>query len=97
MTRDDTLEILRTNLGQLRQQFGVRSLSIFGSVARNEATDNSDVDLLVEFSRPTGYFGLVRLQIYLQELLGRHVDLGTPGGLRTPIRQRAAEEAIRVA
>jgi predicted nucleotidyltransferase len=51
-------------------QFGVKSLALFGSVARDEAGAASDVDLLVEFDRPTGYFGLVRLQLFLQQLLG---------------------------
>jgi hypothetical protein len=96
MTRDKTLQVLHTNWRRLHDQFGVRSLSLYGSVARAEEQPNSDVDLLVEFGRPTGYFGLVRLQLYLQDLLGRHVDLGTSAGLRTPIRQRVAKEAIRV-
>jgi len=97
MKRDETLRILRDNWTGLRMQFGVRSLSIFGSVARDEATDASDVDLLVEFDRPTGYFGLVRLQMFLQDLLGCGIDLGTPGGLRPALRQKVAKEAIRVA
>jgi predicted nucleotidyltransferase len=96
MTRDMTLQVLRANWRQLQEQFGVRSLSLYGSVARAEERPASDVDLLVEFDRPTGYFGLVRLQLYLQELLGCPVDLGTSAGLRTGIRNRAAEEAIRV-
>jgi len=97
MTRDETLRILRANWKQLQEQFAVRSLSIFGSVARDEATDGSDVDLLVEFDRPTGYFGLVRLQLFLQDLLGCGIDLGTSGGLRPALRQQVAKEAIRVA
>ena len=88
MTRDETLRILRANWKQLQEQFAVRSLSVFGSVARDEAKDNSDVDLLVEFDRPTGYFGLVRLQLFLQDLLGRGVDLGTSAGLRRTVRER---------
>jgi predicted nucleotidyltransferase len=72
-------------------------LTLFGSVARDEATAKSDVDLLVEFDRPTGFFGLIRLQLFLEELLKCPVDLGTPGGLRPRLRQRALAEAIRVA
>jgi uncharacterized protein len=75
----------------------VCSLVMFGSVARGEATESSDVDMLVEFDRPTGYFGLVRLQNFLKELLGREVDLGTPGSLRPEMKQRIEREAIRVA
>jgi hypothetical protein len=96
-TRDQVLETLRDNLRDLREKYGVRSLTLFGSLARGEATDTSDVDLLVEFERPTGYFGLVRLQIFLQELLGREVDLATPASLRPEMRRRVEEEAVLVA
>jgi len=96
MTRDETLRILRANWKQLQEQFAVRSLQIFGSVARNEATDESDVDLLAEFDRPTGFFELERLQHYLQDLLGRKVDVSTPASLRKRIRREVAREAIRV-
>jgi len=82
---------------ELAERCGVESLTLFGSVARGEATHASDVDLLVAFDRPTGYFGLVRLQLFLQALLGRDVDLGTPGSLRPAMRARVEEEAIRVA
>ncbi len=96
MRRDQALDVLRTHWVQLREQFGVRSLLIFGSVARNEATDASDVDLLAEFDRPTGFFELERLQLYLQDLLGCKVDVSTPASLRKRIRQEVAREAIRV-
>lgn len=96
MKRDDVIKLLQAHREQLRSEYGVRSLSLFGSVARDEAQASSDVDLLVEFDRPTGYFGLVRLQLTLQELLGCAVDVGTPGSLRPAMRQRIAEEAIRV-
>jgi len=97
MTRDDVLRILGQRRDQLRQQFGVKSLALFGSVARDEAAGTSDVDLLVEFDRPTGYFGLVRLELFLREILGSEVDLGTPGSLRPKMRERVAKEAIDVA
>ncbi len=81
---------------ELTKQFGVKSLLVFGSVARNEATTSSDVDLLVEFSRPVGYFGLFALQDYLEELLGCHVDLGTPDSLKPSIREHVMAEVIHV-
>ena len=77
-------------------QFGVRSLSLFGSVARNEATSSSDVDFLVEFNRPVGYFGSFALQDYLEKLLGCSVDLGTPDSLKPYMRERVEGELIRV-
>lgn len=93
MTSDEVLATLAAHRSALLQR-GVKSLRLFGSVARGEATDESDVDLLVEFSRPTGLFGLVRLRRYLEELLGCKVDLTTPGGLRESMRQRILNEAI---
>jgi hypothetical protein len=96
MKRDEVLSVLRAQRERLRSEHGVKSLGLFGSVARDEAGPNSDVDLLVEFERPTGYFGLVRLQLLLQELLGCPLDLGTPGSLRPSMRQRIDKEAIRV-
>ena len=64
MKRDDVLAILRAEQPRLRSEFGVKSPALFGSVARDAATVASDVDLLVEFDRPTGYFGLVRAQLH---------------------------------
>lgn len=82
---------------EMERQFGVKSLLLFGSVARDEATAASDVDLLVEFNRPVGYFGLFALQDYLEKLLGCSVDLGTPDSLKPYIRERVMGELIRVA
>jgi uncharacterized protein len=94
--RDEIIRILKKHSQELEERYGVSSLMLFGSVARDEATKTSDVDLLVEFNRPTGYFGLVRLQLFLQEALGCKVDLGTPGSLRPAMRERILREAIRV-
>jgi uncharacterized protein len=78
------------------QEFSVKALFLFGSVARDEATPESDVDFLVEFDRPVGLFTLLGLKSYLEELLGCSVDLGTPNSLRPHVRERILGEAIRV-
>jgi len=88
--------MLKQNNAEMKKQFGVKALLLFGSVARNEATSASDVDLLVEFNRPVGYFGLFALQDYLEKLLGCPVDLGTPDSLKPYIRERINGELIRV-
>ena len=85
-----------TENAELKNKFGVKSLSLFGSVARNEATSVSDVDLLVEFNRPVGYFGLFALQDYLEDLLGCPVDLGTPDSLKPYLRERVIGDLIYV-
>ena len=78
-------------------ELGVASLMVFGSVARHEEGPDSDIDMLVEFSRPIGLLGLIRLRLFLEEQLGRRVDLGTPDSLRPMIREAALAEAVRVA
>jgi uncharacterized protein len=97
MKRDETLQILMAHENDLRERFGVKSLSLFGSVARDESAESSDVDLIVEFNRPTGFFGLNRLQEHLERLLGCKVDLGTPGSLKPRLRARILQECIHVA
>jgi predicted nucleotidyltransferase len=96
MKQDVVLKILKQKNAELTNRFGVKSLLLFGSVARNEATNTSDIDLLVEFSRPVGYFGLFALQDYLEELLGCSIDLGTPDSLKPSIREHVMGEAIHV-
>jgi predicted nucleotidyltransferase len=96
MQRDDVLKILADHRDELRQQFGVKSLALFGSVARNEVTETSDVDLLVAFARPVGLFGLYALQDYLGQLLGCTVDVGTLDSLKPRIRARVLAESIDV-
>jgi len=77
-------------------EFAVKALFLFGSVARNEATSNSDVDFLVEFNRPVGLFTLLGLKSFLEELLSCSVDIGTPDSLRPHLRDTVLKEAIRV-
>lgn len=96
MKQELVLQILKQKNAELSTKFGVNSLLLFGSVARNEATPASDVDLLVEFNRPVGYFGLFALQDYLEKLLGCPVDLGTPDSLKPYIKERIKGELIRV-
>ncbi|MCX6033617.1 MAG: nucleotidyltransferase family protein [Chloroflexi bacterium] len=97
MKQDVVIHILKQKNAEMAKQFGVKSLSLFGSVARDTATATSDVDLLVEFDRPVGYFGLFALQDYLEKLLGCPVDLGTSDSLKPYIRERVNGELIRVA
>ncbi|HWY86761.1 MAG TPA: nucleotidyltransferase family protein, partial [Gemmataceae bacterium] len=76
MQRDEVMRKLRRELGHLREQYGVESLALFGSVARDEAGPESDVDVLVEFHRPVTLFDLVAVQQYLERCLGvKRVDL----------------------
>lgn len=96
MRRTEALRIIAEHEVELRD-LGVRSLSIFGSVARDEAGAGSDVDVLVEFDRPVGFFHLFDVQEQLELFLGCKVDLVTPGGLRPELKQVILAEAVRAA
>jgi predicted nucleotidyltransferase len=77
----------------LARKRGFRNLRIFGSVARGEADDSSNVDLLVDAAEGTSLIDLIGLQRELQDLLGLKVDVVTPAGLPEDIRTRALAEA----
>jgi len=98
MERDKVLRVLaahRTELAAL----GVKEISIFGSVARDEARLDSDVDVLVELHAGTSFsfFRVCRLRHFLEEILAEKTDLITVGGLRPEIREEVMAEAIRAA
>lgn len=97
MQRDEVVARLQAHRSEFAVNFSVRSLSLFGSVARNEATVESDVDILVEFEQPVGLFKFIALQQYLGELLGRKVDLVTPDALKKQLREQILKEAFRAA
>ncbi len=94
MKRDEVLAIVAAHREQL-QELGVKSLELFGSVARDEARPDSDVDFLVEFDRPGGLFQLLQVQYYLEDILGRSVDLGTQDALREHLREPVLKDVIR--
>lgn len=95
MRRDETLRALRSRTTELRQR-GVKSLALFGSVARDEGTGDSDVDLLVDLEGPATFDAYMELKFFLEDLLGRRVDLVTKKGLRAQLRQAVEAEAIHV-
>ena len=96
MNRDETLGLLQEHKAVLAQRFGVSTLALFGSVARDQAKDNSDVDILVSFDGPTHWRRFFDAQFYLEDLLGRQVDLATDKDLRPEIRPYVDKEAINV-
>ncbi len=98
MKLDEALRILAENREKLKE-FSVKSLAVFGSVARNEATDVSDIDVLVEFEegKTVGLFEFIRLMHYLEEILGCNVDLATEDALRKEMRDGILKEAIHAA
>ena len=80
ISRDEVIDLLQSNREAL-DQFGVESLALFGSVARDRLRKRSDIDILVRFTQPT-WNNYIGLKYYLQDLLGRNVDLVTPKALK---------------
>jgi uncharacterized protein len=97
MRRQEALDRIAQHAAELRAEHGVASLALFGSVARDEARPDSDVDVLVDFDRPVGLFAFGRLQDRLSEILGRRVDLATRASLHRRLKDRILAEAIRAA
>jgi len=95
-TTDDLIGVLRRSAPEWSDRFAVRSLRIFGSWARRSATPESDVDLLVAFEAPATARRFYGLQIFLEDLLGRSVDLVTEQALRQELRQSVEADAITV-
>ena len=96
LARNDILDLLREHKTALAQRFGVIDLSLFGSFVRDQATDASDVDILVRFDGPATserYFGV---QFYIEDLLNQSVVLVTDKALRAEFRPNVEQEAIRV-
>lgn len=97
MNKTTILQRLAGQEEQIRRRFGVRSLAVFGSAARDEMHEGSDVDVLVQFDGPATLDGYMDLKFWLEDVLGCPVDLVTDKGLRREIRPAVEREAIRVA
>jgi predicted nucleotidyltransferase len=97
MNRDEVINFLSSHRQELEERFRVFSLALFGSTARGEAGPESDVDLLVEFSETPGLTEYMRLKFWLEDSLGRRVDLVMKKALKSWARPVVEEEQIRVA
>ncbi len=91
------LALLKERQEEIARRFGVKRLALFGSAARDELRENSDVDVLVEFDGPSTFDGYFSLKDFLQALLGRTVDLVTERGLKPRARRQVERDLIRVA
>jgi predicted nucleotidyltransferase len=96
MSRADIIASLRERASDIKE-FGATTLYLFGSAARNEATEHSDVDLFVDYDPERFTFvELMRLRTRLSEILGRPADLTTREGLHPLLRPTIESEAIKV-
>ncbi len=96
MNKQVILTQLTGRMEDIRQRFSVRRLSVFGSVVRGEASEGSDVDVLVVFDRKATFDLFMDLKFYLEELLGTGVDLVTDKALRPQIRRTVEQEMVDV-
>ncbi len=93
---DEILTTLRADMDTLRQEYGVRSLQVFGSYVRGEQRAHSDLDVLVEFERTPTFFEFVRLERRLSQRLGVKVDLVMKTALKPTIGRYILAEAVPV-
>jgi len=89
LTSEKTVKLLQEKHPYLAAEFGVSKIGLFGSYAKGQSGDPSDVDIIVEFERPIG-FRFVELVDYLENLLGRKVDVLTPAGIQNIRIERVA-------
>lgn len=94
-----TNELLRAKRGEILEiaaKHGVSDIRVFGSVARGDATEDSDIDFLIEVGGPTAPWFPGGLVMDLEELLGRHVDVVEQDAIRPALRDRVLKEAVPV-
>jgi len=93
-SKEEILRTMKKEFPYLKEKFKVKSIGIFGSYARGEQTKTSDIDMLVEFGAPVGFFKFIELEDYLSDMLGAKVDLVTPDALKPLIKPHIMEEAV---
>ncbi|KAF5087478.1 MULTISPECIES: nucleotidyltransferase family protein [Methanoculleus] len=93
-TRTEVLEVLRSLKGELRERYHVESIALFGSYAREEQGEGSDIDILVEFGSGADLFDFVGLSQYLEEKLGSGVDVVPKAALRPEIQRSVTRDLL---
>ncbi len=96
MSLEELLQAKREEILRIAAKYGASNVRIFGSVARGEADEQSDIDLLVNLEPGRSLLDLCGLLIDLEELLGCKVDVVTEKGLRDRIRERVLKEAVAI-
>jgi predicted nucleotidyltransferase len=96
LNRAEILKKLADHQVELRSRFAVSSLSIFGSVARDQATSESDLDILVSFQEAPGLLKFLELKAHLENLIQCRIDLVTKNALKKQLREQILKEALDV-
>jgi uncharacterized protein len=94
MNRSDVIRELSKNQGELKERYAIDTLSIFGSVAREQATPDSDLDVLVSFRETPGLFKFLELKSHLERICQCSVDLVTEKALKKQFRDQILKETL---
>lgn len=97
MDKSQVLDLLRTQIEVTRQRFGAKHISVFGSAARDELNETSDIDVLVDFDGLPTFDNYMGLKFLLQDLFKRRVDLVTRDSIKPRMRQIIERDLVRVA
>ena len=90
------LSLIKRELPKLKEKYTVKKMGVFGSFAKNSNKEGSDIDVLVEFSKPIGIFDFINLEMELEKLLGLKVDLATPKALKPFMKKDVLKETVYV-
>lgn len=96
LSRTEIIDTIRRHLHSCREKYHVESLALFGSAARDQLEENSDIDILVRYTRPANSDDYFDLKFFLEDLLGRKIDLVTEKGLRPAFRESVFGEMIEI-
>jgi hypothetical protein len=90
--KEDQIDEIKKTLIEVLRKHRVKKAALFGSIVRGEATEESDIDLLIEFEGRKSFLDLAGLKLELQELLGRKVDVLTYKSLHPLLKERILSE-----
>ena len=96
MTKSNILNYLKEHYFEFKEKYSIDALYLFGSYARDEQTENSDIDLLIDFKKTPDLLTFIELEEYLSNSLKRHVDLVPKRKLHIDIRDQVLKEAIAI-
>lgn len=88
--------LIKGHKQELKREFNLKQIGVFGSCVRNEQNKKSDIDILVEFKEPIGLFKFMDLEEYLKNLLGRKIDLVSKKALKPYIGKHILREVIYI-
>ena len=97
MNRGAVLKLLNEHCEQVRERFGAKHLALFGSAARDELREDSDIDVLVEFEGPANFDSYIGLKTYLEQIFHAKVDLATEAMIKPRLRRHIEKDIICVA